>query len=73
MKRMAAVLFLGAVSLSLVGCSSDYIMSTKNGEMIVTQGKPEIDKDTGMTRYVDQQGYSRQIKTSDVSQLIEKD
>jgi len=26
-----------------------------------------------MTRYVDQQGYSRQIKTSDVSQLIEKD
>ncbi|WAH51517.1 YgdI/YgdR family lipoprotein [Pseudescherichia vulneris] len=73
MKRIAAALILGAVSLSLVGCSSDYIMSTKNGEMIVTQGKPEIDKDTGMTRYVDQQGYSRQIKTSDVSQLIEKD
>lgn len=73
MKRIAAVLLLGAVSLSLVGCSSDYIMSTKNGEMIVTQGKPEIDKDTGMTRYVDQQGYSRQIKTSDVSQLIEKE
>lgn len=73
MKRIAAVLLLGAVSLSLVGCSSDYIMSTKNGEMIVTQGKPEIDKDTGMSRYVDQQGYSRQIKTSDVSQLIEKE
>ncbi|WP_336851997.1 YgdI/YgdR family lipoprotein [Pseudescherichia vulneris] len=73
MKRIVAVLFLGAVSLSLVGCASDYIMSTKNGEMIVTQGKPEIDKDTGMTRYVDQQGYSRQIKTADVSQLIEKD
>jgi len=73
MKRMAAALILGAVSLSLVGCSSDYIMSTKNGEMIVTQGKPEIDKDTGMTRYVDQQGNSRQIKTADVSQLIEKD
>lgn len=73
MKRIAAVLFLGAVSLSLVGCSSDYIMSTKSGEMIVTQGKPEIDKDTGMTRYVDQQGYSRQIKTSDVSQLLEKE
>jgi len=73
MKRMAAALILGAVSLSLVGCSSDYIMSTKNGEMIVTQGKPEIDKDTGMTRYVDQQGYSRQIQTADVSQLIEKD
>ena len=73
MKRIAAVLLLGAVSLSLVGCSSDYIMSTKTGEMIVTQGKPEIDKDTGMTRYVDQQGYSRQIKTADVSQLIEKD
>lgn len=73
MKRIAAALLLGAVSLSLVGCSSDYIMSTKNGEMIVTQGKPEIDKDTGMTRYVDQQGYSRQIKTSDVAQLIEKE
>jgi len=73
MKRITAVLLLGTLALTLAGCSSDYIMSTKSGEMIVTQGKPEIDKDTGMTRYVDQQGYSRQIKTSDVSQLIEKE
>ena len=65
----ALVLALFAVA----GCSSDYVMSTKSGEMIVTQGKPKIDKDTGMTSYVDQDGVNRQINTNDVAQMIEKE
>lgn len=73
MKKILAVALIGVAASLLTACSSDYIMSTKSGEMIVTQGKPEIDKDTGMTRYTDVQGTERQINTSDVVQMIEKD
>lgn len=48
-------------------------MATKSGEIIETHGKPEIDKDSGMTRYTDEQGNERQINTRDVEQMIEKD
>jgi Bacterial protein of unknown function (DUF903). len=72
MKKILIVALMGAAAL-LTACSSDYVMSTKSGEMIVTQGKPEIDKDTGMTRYIDVQGNERQINTNDVTQMIEKD
>ena len=46
-------------------------MTTKSGQTIVTQGKPRLDKDTGMTSYVDESGNHRQINSSDVSQLVE--
>ena len=73
MKKMISMLCIGAAVLMVAGCSSDYVMSTKSGEMIVTQGKPKIDKDTGMTSYVDQDGVNRQINTHDVAQMIEKE
>ncbi|MBJ3816298.1 YgdI/YgdR family lipoprotein [Shimwellia pseudoproteus] len=73
MKRIAVIIGACAMLTGLAGCSSDYIMTTKTGDMIVTQGKPEIDKDTGMTRYTDQSGVERQINTNDVAQMMEKD
>jgi hypothetical protein len=54
----------------LAGCTSNYVMTTKSGQTIVTQGKPRLDKDTGMTSYVDESGNKRQINSS-VSQLVE--
>ncbi|WP_435951476.1 YgdI/YgdR family lipoprotein [Dryocola sp. BD626] len=73
MKKLFAVMLLGTVALSVTACSSDYVMSTKNGDMIVTHGKPEIDKDTGLTRYTDQQGNDRQINSNEIVQMIKKD
>lgn len=73
MKKLFAVALMAAATLTLTACSSDYVMSTKSGEMIVTHGKPEIDKETGMTRYTDQQGEDRQINTNEVVQMIKKD
>lgn len=61
-----------AVAILLSGCSSDYVMTTKSGQMIVAQGKPEIDKDTGMTSYTDQDGNARQINTNDVAEMMKK-
>ncbi|OIV47343.1 DUF903 domain-containing protein [Sodalis sp. TME1] len=56
----------------LAGCTSDYVMATKDGQMILTDGKPEIDKTTGLIRYTDERSNERQINGNDVSQIIER-
>ena len=56
----------------LAGCSSDYVMATKDGNMILTQGKPKLDKDTGLISYQDEQGNRRQINGDRVTQIIER-
>ncbi|RWR01732.1 lipoprotein [[Pantoea] beijingensis] len=61
-----------AMVLMLSGCSSDYVMATKNGEMIMTEGKPVIDKDTGLVKYVDQSGHELQINGDEISTIIER-
>lgn len=70
MKKSLYILGAGAILLALAGCTSNYVMSTKSGQTIVTEGKPQLDKETGMTRYVDQDGNTREINSSDVAQLI---
>ena len=50
---MKAVMMLVCL-LGLAGCSSQYIMSTKDGKMIATDSKPRLDESTGMYRYYDE-------------------
>lgn len=54
------------------GCSSHYVMATKDGRMIMTHGKPEIDKDTGLVRYTDESGDQVQINGDEISGIIER-
>ncbi|MCU5774642.1 YgdI/YgdR family lipoprotein [Erwiniaceae bacterium BAC15a-03b] len=61
-----------AAALLVSGCSSDYVMATKDGNMIMTDGKPVIDKDTGLVKYVDQSGHELQINGDEVSTIIER-
>lgn len=65
----AAVLGL-AVLVS--GCSSDYVMATKDGTMIMTDGKPQIDKETGLVKYTDGSGHEKQISGDEVSSIVER-
>ncbi|WP_281434582.1 YgdI/YgdR family lipoprotein [Erwinia sp. BNK-24-b] len=65
----AAVLMLATL---LGGCSSDYVMATKDGKMIMTQGKPEIDADTGLVKYTDRSGHELQINGDEVSSIVER-
>lgn len=44
----------------LAGCTTHYVMATKSGQTIVTQGKPQLDNETGMTSYTDQEGNQRE-------------
>lgn len=58
--------------VALCGCSSDYVMATKDGKMLITKGKPTIDEDTGLVQYTDQRGHKTQINSDDISSIIEK-
>ncbi|UQY43479.1 YgdI/YgdR family lipoprotein [Erwinia sp. PK3-005] len=71
MKRITHVAAIGLMLL-LSGCSSNYVMSTKDGHMIMTDGKPEIDKETGLVKYTDQAGNEMQINGDEVSSIIER-
>ena len=67
MRTSAALLVFG-----LAGCASDYVISTKDGNMILTDGKPKLDKSTGLLSYTDEQGNERQINNDNVSQVMER-
>ncbi|AHB69146.1 ygdR protein [Cronobacter malonaticus] len=47
-------------------------MATKDGRMILTEGKPQVDDETGLVSYRDQQGNEMQINRDQVSQIIER-
>ncbi|AUU23595.1 YgdI/YgdR family lipoprotein [Aeromonas caviae] len=68
---MKAVMMLVCL-LGLAGCSSQYIMSTKDGKMITTDSKPKLDESTGMYRYYDTEGREVMIKKDDVTQIMER-
>jgi outer membrane protein assembly factor BamE (lipoprotein component of BamABCDE complex) len=61
-----------ALAFALAGCASDYVIATKDGNMILTNGKPELDKSTGLIRYEDTQGNVRQINSDQVSQMMKR-
>ncbi|PAO19220.1 YgdI/YgdR family lipoprotein [Enterobacter roggenkampii] len=56
----------------VAGCSSNYVISTNDGHMITTHGKPYKDKDTGLISYKDADGSIHQVHQSDVKEIVEK-
>lgn len=69
MKQLMMILIC---ALGAVACSSQYIMSTKDGKMITTDSKPKLDESTGMYRYYDTEGREVMIKKDDVTQIMER-
>ncbi|ATW91718.1 YgdI/YgdR family lipoprotein [Enterobacter hormaechei] len=72
MKKWAVIISAVGLAFAVSGCSSDYVMSTKDGHMILTDGKPEVDDDTGLVSYRDREGNQMQINRDEVSQIIER-
>lgn len=56
----------------LAGCANDYIIATVDGQMLTSDGKPELDEDTGMLEFEDSEGRKQQIPQSQVKQIIER-
>ena len=72
MKKMLMMTSAALLVFGLAGCASDYVISTKDGNMILTDGKPKLDKPTGLLSYTDEQGNERQINNDNVSQVMER-
>lgn len=72
MNKIVAVIGLVLLSLTVAGCSSDYVLQKKNGDMIITHGKPEVDDDNGLITYEDIAGNEHAINRDQIIQMIEK-
>ncbi|MFC3913949.1 YgdI/YgdR family lipoprotein [Pseudaeromonas sharmana] len=73
MKRFLTVVSVTVLCLiGLAACSSQYIISTKDGRMLTTESKPKLDDSTGMYIYDDADGRETMIKKEDVVQILER-
>lgn len=71
-KRLILACMVASAALSLTACSSSYVISTDDGHMITTHGKPVKDNDTGLISYKDADGGTHQMNQKDVKEIIEK-
>ncbi|MCU9948838.1 YgdI/YgdR family lipoprotein [Pseudomonas solani] len=58
--------------VGLAGCSSEYLINTTDGQMLTSDGKPQLDEDTGMLEFEDSEGRKQQIPQTQVKQIIER-
>ncbi|AER32848.1 MULTISPECIES: YgdI/YgdR family lipoprotein [Pantoea] len=73
-KSFSAAVLLALSLATLVGCSSNQSIKTSDGRTIVTDGKPQIDSDTGLVSYRDAQtGKTEQINRDQISNMSELD
>ena len=72
MRLQRALPLLLVLSLGLTGCASEYIITTNDGQMLTSYGKPELDKDTGMLEFEDSEGRKQQIPQTQVRQMLER-
>ena len=69
---MKKLLLVACCTLGLAGCATEYIITTTDGRMITTDEKPELDTETDMLHYEDEDGRDQQIKKAEVKQMIER-
>ncbi|HEY3986075.1 YgdI/YgdR family lipoprotein [Cedecea sp.] len=71
---LLASLFAAVTLLTVAGCSSNQSVKTSDGKTIVTDGKPQVDKDTGLVSYKNAEtGKTEQINRDQVKEMSELD
>ncbi len=63
---------VSSVTLLTACGSTQYVMGTREGRLIVTEGKPRLDERTGLYTYTDKDGKEGQIRKDDITQIIER-
>ncbi|HHX8326455.1 YgdI/YgdR family lipoprotein [Vibrio alginolyticus] len=67
------VLTVIATVLLLAACgSSQYLMSTNEGKIITSYGKPDLNEETGMYEYEDMNGKEMSISKEQIVQIVER-
>jgi len=71
-KKTAVSLMMLAAASALSACAGHYVISTNDGHMINANGKPVIDKQTGMISYEDASGNMHQLQKQDVKEIVKE-
>ncbi|HGN9371347.1 MULTISPECIES: YgdI/YgdR family lipoprotein [unclassified Citrobacter] len=67
-------IFTAAALFTVAGCSSNQAVKTTDGKTIVTDGKPQVDEDTGLVSYKNAEtGKTEQINRDQVKNMSELD
>ena len=67
---LIASLFAAATVFTVAGCSSNQAIKTTDGKTIVTDGKPQVDDDTGLVSYKNAEtGKTEQINRDQVKNM----
>lgn len=73
-KVLITSIFTAAAMFTMAGCSSNQAVRTTDGQTIVTDGKPQVDDDTGLVSYKNAQtGQTEQINRDRVKDMSELD
>ncbi|EPY1565419.1 YgdI/YgdR family lipoprotein [Raoultella planticola] len=73
-KILMASALAATAMVFVAGCSSNQSLKTTDGKTIVTDGKPQVDDDTGMVSYKNAQtGRTEQINRDQVKSMDELD
>ena len=71
---LIASLFAAATVFTVAGRSSNQAIKTTDGKTIVTDGKPQVDDDTGLVSYKNAEtGKTEQINRDQVKNMSELD
>lgn len=73
-KLLMTSIFTAVTLFTVAGCSSNQAVRTTDGRTIVTDGKPQVDDDTGMVSYKNAEtGKTEQINRDQVKNMSELD
>lgn len=73
-KILMASALAATAMLFVAGCSSNQSLKTTDGKTFVTDGKPQVDDDTGMVSYKNAEtGRTEQINRDQVKSMDELD
>ena len=73
-KILLASIFAAATLFTVAGCSSNQAVKTTDGKTIVTDGKPQVDDDTGLVSYKNAEtGREEQINRDQAKSIDELD
>ncbi|WP_317179923.1 YgdI/YgdR family lipoprotein [Lelliottia amnigena] len=71
-KLLLTSIFAAAALFTVAGCSSNQAVKTTDGKTIVTDGKPQVDDDTGLVSYKNAEtGKTEQINRDQVKSMGE--
>lgn len=72
MRTVVAAVAAVAVVLLAACSTTQYIVGTKTGQLLISYGEPKLDKNSNTYKIWDADGKERTINATDVSQIMER-